>query len=142
LLLKKERDNYIAWWNEIPVVGGLAGAIFGNPEEKAHEKALRDATQQMFAYRPELMDARMNVIGNMSHAFEPMNNIMGQAYGPQAQFNMQSMVKNPFTDDAQLRMRQMAHPTPKGPPGGGFWPQAIPAHYNINDKETGSGTEG
>lgn len=113
------QGNYIAFWNEIPVVGGLLGGIFGNPEEDAHQKALKQARQDMYAYRPEAMQANMNVMGNMAHAFEPMNNMMGQAYGPQAQMDWSKMVQNPFSADAQSRMMQQAHPQPAQKPQGG-----------------------
>ena len=134
----------MAFWNELPVVGGLLGGIFGNPEEEAHQKALHKAQQEMYQYRPELMQVRMNTMGQMSHAFEPMNNLMAQAYGPQAQFDIQSMVKNPFSQDAQDRMYQQAHPPkaapsrmgmqPVGPDGRtpmSQWPQQQPVkQYN------------
>jgi hypothetical protein len=69
----------------------------------------------MYAYRPEAMQANMNVMGNMSHAFEPMNNMMGQAYGPQMQMDWSKMIQNPFSADAQLRMMEQAHPKQKAP---------------------------
>lgn len=100
----------MAFWNELPLVGGLLGGIFGNPEEEAHQKALQQARQDMYKYRPEAMDARMNAMGTMSHAFEPVNNMMGQAYGPGAQQDWSQLIKNPFSDEAIARMRQQANP--------------------------------
>lgn len=73
----------------------------------------------MYKYRPELMQARMNAMGQMSHAFEPMNAMMGQAYGPQAQFDIQSMIKNPYSPEAIARMNQEANPQPKQKTGMG-----------------------
>lgn len=102
----------MAWWNELPLVGGLAGGIFGNPEEEAHQAALKKAQQDMMAYRPDAMNARMNAMGNMAHAFDPMNAMMGQMYGPQAQMNMQQTLQNPFPQGMQSQMADQAF---KGP---------------------------
>lgn len=98
----------MAWWNELPVFGGLAGAVFGNPEEEAHQDAMRKASQAMMAYRPDAMNTRMNAMGSMSHAFDPMNNMMGQMYGPQAQMNMQQTIQNPFPKAMQSNMVEQA----------------------------------
>lgn len=98
----------MAWWNELPVVGGLAGAVFGNPEQEAQQKAMRDASAAMMRYRPDAMNARMNAFGSMQHAFDPMNNLMGQMYGPQAQMNMQQTMQNPFPKAMQSSMVDQA----------------------------------
>ena len=98
----------MSWWNELPVVGGLAGGIFGNPEEEAHEAALQKARGEMLAYRPDAMNARMNAMGSMSHAFDPMNNMMGQMYGPQAQMDMNKTIQNPFPQAMQSNMVEQA----------------------------------
>lgn len=115
----------MSWYNELPLVGGVLGGIFGNPEEEAHQKALKRAQQDMYAYRPEVMGARMNAMGSMSHAFEPINNLMGQAYGPGAQMDWSKMIQNPFSPEAIDRMNAKAHPQsrqgtgfPPGPPLG------------------------
>lgn len=100
----------MAFWNEIPLVGGLLGGIFGNPEQEAHEKALKRAQQEMFQYRPEALDARMNAMHSMAGAFGPANNMMGQMYGSGAQMDVGSMIQNPFSPEAQARMRAMANP--------------------------------
>lgn len=98
----------MAFWNELPLVGGLAGAIFGNPEQEAHQKALAQAAKKMMEYRPYAMDTRMNIMGNMAHAFEPMNNMMGQMYGQGAMMPIQQTIQNPFPQQMQEGMRNEA----------------------------------
>src|SRR6476620_2580335 len=98
----------MSWWNELPVVGGLAGAVFGNPEQEAQQKAMRDASAALMRYRPDAMNARMNAMGSMQHAFDPMNNLMGQMYGPQSQMNMQQTLQNPFPQAMQSSMVDQA----------------------------------
>lgn len=98
----------MAFWNELPVVGGLAGAIFGNPEQEAHQKQMAAARQAMLAYRPEAMNSRMNAMGSMAHAFTPMNNLMGQMYGQQAQMPIQQTIQNPFSQQMQEGMMKQA----------------------------------
>ncbi len=104
----------MAFWNELPIVGGLAGAIFGNPEEEAQQKAFADAHAALMKYRPQAMQARMNAMGSMQHAFDPMNNLMGQMYGPQAMQNMSQTMQNPFPQAMQDEMNGQANPGPKG----------------------------
>lgn len=106
----------MAWWNELPVVGGLAGAVFGNPEQDAQQKAMNDASAAMMRYRPDAMNARMNAMGSMQHAFDPMNHLMGQMYGPQAQMNMQQTLQNPFPQAMQSSMVDQAF-APQVSPG-------------------------
>lgn len=98
----------MAWWNELPLVGGLAGSVFGNPESEAHQKALQQARQDMMRYRPDAMNARMNVMGNMSHAFSPINNMLGQMYGQGAMMPIQQTIQNPFPQQMQEGMMQQA----------------------------------
>lgn len=106
----------MAWWNELPVVGGLAGAIFGNPEQEAQKKAMMDASAAMLRYRPDAMNARMNAFGSMQHAFDPMNNLMGQMYGSGAQQNFGQTLQNPFPKAMQSSMVDQAF-TPQMPAG-------------------------
>lgn len=98
----------MAFWNELPVVGGLAGAVFGNPEQEAQQRAMQQASQAMMRYRPDAMNARMNVMGNMSHAFNPMNNLMGQMYGQGAMMPIEQTIQNPFSKQMQEGMMQQA----------------------------------
>lgn len=98
----------MAFWNELPVVGGLAGAIFGNPEQEAHQKQMAAARQAMMAYRPQAMQSRMNAMGNMSHAFTPMNNLMGQMYGSGSQMDFGKTLANPFSQQMQEGMMEQA----------------------------------
>lgn len=133
----------MAFFDELPVVGGVFGSIFGDPEEDAHQAAMKKAVQDMYKYRPEAMNARMTAMGNMSHAFNPMNNMMGQTYGPGAQMDMSKMIQNPFSPEAIARMNQQAGKTPAG-----GQPQYSPLgqlknpQYNENDAERSPGVMG
>ena len=69
---------------------------------------MQDAQQKMWVYRPQAMDARMNAMGNMSHAFTPANNMLTQMYGPGAAIDMSKMVQNPFSAQAREGMMQQA----------------------------------
>lgn len=91
-------------------VGNLWDSIFGNDEEEAHQKALKQAQQKMLAYRPEIMNARMQGMGQMAHAFVPINNMLTSAYGPSAAFDMSKIVQNPFAGIPQQKPRDR---TPK-----------------------------
>ncbi len=106
----------MAWWNTLPVVGGLAGSIFGNPEQEAQQKAMSDASAAMMRYRPDAMNAHMNAFGSMQHAFDPMNNLMGQMYGSGAQQNFGQTLANPFPKAMQSSMVDQAF-TPQLSPG-------------------------
>lgn len=106
----------MSWWTELPVVGGLAGAIFGNPEQEAQQRAMQNASTAMMRYRPDAMNARMNAFGSMQHAFDPMNNLMGQMYGPAAQQNFGQTLQNPFPKAMQSNMIDQAF-TPQLAPG-------------------------
>lgn len=77
---------------------------------------MMDASAAMMRYRPDAMNARMNAFGSMQHAFDPMNNLMGQMYGPAAQQNFGQTLQNPFPKAMQSSMVEQAF-TPQLSPG-------------------------
>jgi hypothetical protein len=107
----------------IPVVGGLFQSIFGSPEEEAHQRMLQQAAQAYAQYRPQNMQTRMNAFQNMSNAFTPMNNLMGQMYGSGAQQDMSKLVQNPFPQQMQDQMNIAAYgPNDRSPQALGMIP--------------------
>lgn len=115
--------------NAIPVIGGLGTAIWGDPDQEAHEAAMKKMSAAAAQYRPELMNSRMQSISQMSQAFEPMNQMMQQVYGggkpgagPTGGFmDIQSMIQNPMSQGMQDQMYQNAfgrRAPPQAPPPG------------------------
>ena len=110
--------------NAIPGLGSLGSAIWGDPDQEAHSKAMKAASAQAAKYRPELMNSRMNAIGQMSQAFEPINQLMQQMYGggqpgvgpTGGAMDIQGMIQNPMSQGMQDQMYQSAFGT-KAPPG-------------------------
>lgn len=82
--------------NSIPIVGGLSTAIFGDPNQEAHQQQLAQNKADIAAYRPEVLRARLNAMNQGALAFNPLNNLMGQMYGQGAQMDMKQMMQNPF----------------------------------------------
>ena len=111
-------------------VGNLWDSIFGDDEAEAHRKALQEAQSKMWAYRPEAQQARMNVMGNMSHAFAPMNNALTSVYGPGAAIDMSKIIQNPFANIPQQQPRDRTPKTHSQPVG---------QYYSIGDADNGGG---
>jgi hypothetical protein len=111
-----------SFFNSLPVAGGLFESLWGSPEQEAKQKAMAEAQQAMFAYRPVAMDARLGAMNNMSAAFGPMQQLMGQMYGPAAQTDMSKLIGNPFSEQAQAEMLAKA----QGPGPGRTTPMPAP----------------
>jgi hypothetical protein len=84
---------------KIPVIGGIA-SIFGAQSDE--EKNLLDQykkMQQMYeAQRPVTQQAHMNALGSVLSPgmFGPINNQLAQMYGPGAQFDVSSLLRDPL----------------------------------------------
>ena len=115
--------------NSIPVIGSLGASIWGDPDQEAHEEAMKKASALAAQSRPEMMNSRMNAIGQMSQAFEPMNRMMQATYGGNqpagptgGMMDIGAMAKNPMSQGLQDQMYQSAfgRQAPPGAPPPGF----------------------
>lgn len=104
--------------NSLPIVGGLSSAIFGDPNQEDHQKQMEAAAQRIKQYRPMAMQGRMNAMNQGSLAFNPLNELMSQMYGPGARQDIQGMNKNPLPRQEQDRayMEAFGHPAPPSAP--------------------------
>lgn len=60
------------------------GGLFGGGQsdgQQAQTAALRQASEAARAYRPEAMQARLNLLSKASNAYQGMNNAMETMYG-------------------------------------------------------------
>jgi hypothetical protein len=117
--------------NSVPIFGPIAKTIFGDPDQEAHERAMKQASNEMSANRVGMMESRVGSMQNMAQAFEPMNQMLQQMYGGSSAgqgqngglVDLQALTKNPFTQGMQDNMYQSAfgHKAPPGsaapPPG-------------------------
>lgn len=78
--------------NKIPVLG----ALLPNPTEQFKKDQLEQAARAYGAYRPELAQARMNALSNISTAYQPMNNAMSTMYGAENSFDPSQMLRSPM----------------------------------------------
>jgi hypothetical protein len=125
--------------NSIPVVGGIGSSIWGDPDQEAHQKAMKRASGQAAQYRPELMNSRMNAISQMSQAFEPMNQMMQQVYGggqpgkgpTGGMMDIEAMTQNPMSQGMQDQMYQSAFGTNAPPRTGPAFSPNPSAAFNI-----------
>lgn len=117
-------DRARSFVNAIPGVGGLTTALFGDPAQEAHARAMREASSAAAKRRPELMNSRLQALSQMSQAFEPMNRLMAEynGMGPNSKMmDIQSMIQNPMTQGMQDQMYQAAfgrNAPPAAPPPG------------------------
>lgn len=107
------------------LVNTLSG---GSPEEKRAQRAARRYQQAMQQYRPIAQQARMNMMEQASGMAAPMNNFMGEMYGPGGMMNLQPT--NPFPQ-MQPGPRTSTPPSPVGPTGA--WEGGM--YYNPNRRD-------
>jgi hypothetical protein len=126
-------DKGRSFAGNLPIVGGLAKSVFGDPAEEAHQKAMQQVAAAAAKRRPEMMQSRMNAMGQMSQAFEPMNRMTAEmnGMGPDARMmDIQAMTQNPMSQGMQDQMYQSAFgygAAPKnGAPPPGFAPGMTP----------------
>lgn len=78
--------------NKIPVLG----ALLPNPTEQFKKDQMELAARAYGAYRPELAQANMNALSNMSTAYQPANNAMATMYGAENSFDPSQMLQSPL----------------------------------------------
>jgi hypothetical protein len=78
--------------HNLPFIGNM----FPNPNEAAMQQRYAEAMAALSQYRPVQQRAAMNALRNQSTMLQPMNNAMGEMYGPGAQASMAG-IKNPFS---------------------------------------------
>lgn len=114
-------------------MGSILGGIMGggsSPGQDAQMQGLKATQQDLQAYRPEAMQARLNLLSNASTAYQGMNNALQTLWGPKA---------GPQAPGQQLRggfghppQRMMGHDLPQGPFPGPMTSQqasAAEGHY-------------
>lgn len=82
---------------DIPVIGGFLADLTG--EDEAGEQQVKNFQKMQQGYaaqRPINREARMNALRQQMSLFEPMNNFLGQQYGPDARFDFSQVFKSPF----------------------------------------------
>jgi hypothetical protein len=117
-------DKGRSFAGNLPIVGGLAKSVFGDPAEEKHQRAMQQVAAAAAQRRPEMMQSRMNAINQMSQAFEPMNRMTAEmnGMGPDARMmDIQSMTRNPMSQGMQDQMYMSAFGQ-KAPPGQGAPP--------------------
>ncbi len=116
----------------LPFVGGMFKGIFGDPEQEAMQRAYEQAQQQMAMQRNNMMDSRMNAMGQGALAFGPRNQMLGEMMGKGPNSNamdLSPMMQNPMSPSMQGSIRQAAFgsaPPQNAPPGmgGGLAPSS------------------
>lgn len=79
--------------NQLPFIGNF----FDNPAEGRMTGQMHLAGQNYQAYRPEVAQARLNALNQQASMFRPVNAMLGQMYGPQAQMDMSAAAQNPMS---------------------------------------------
>lgn len=103
--------------NGLPIVGGVASNLWGDPSQEGVQKAFGQARHDMAVNRSDMMDARMNAMNQSAMAFGPRNQMLGQMMGGQGPaMDMSQMLQNPMPQQMQSRIREAAF-GPGGPPG-------------------------
>jgi hypothetical protein len=128
--------------NSVPIFGPIAKTIFGDPDQEAHERAMKQASNEMSANRVGMMESRVGSMQNLAQAFEPMNKMMQTMYGGGAtgqgqnggMLDLQSITQNPFTQDMQDNMYMSAFGR-KAPPGSAAPP---PGFVNGQNPQAGN----
>lgn len=65
-------------------MGGLISGILGGGQsagQQAQQQGLQQSRAGLHAYRPEMMQAHLNLLSNASKAYQPMNNALETMYG-------------------------------------------------------------
>lgn len=102
--------------SKLPIIGGL----FPSAEDSFKQQQMQQAGREYSAYRPELAQARENVMRQKVMAMQPMNNAMGAMYGPGAQMDTSQMFQSPMS----ARMGGIG--SSLGMPGGGGGGMGMP----------------
>jgi type VI protein secretion system component VasK len=127
-------DKGRSFAGNLPFVGGFSKALLGDPAEEAHQKAMQKVAAAAAQRRPEMMQSRMNAMGQMSQAFEPMNRMTAEmnGMGPDARMmDIQSMTQNPMSQGMQDQMYQSAFGT-NAPTNSSLSPEFAPGQGKRN----------
>ncbi|RMG11330.1 MAG: hypothetical protein D6731_15735 [Planctomycetota bacterium] len=82
--------------NWAPYKAPFVGQFFENPQEAAMRRHMIEGAQSLSAYRPVQYQARMNALQQAMSLFNPVNNALGQMYGPGAMMNMGQAAQSPL----------------------------------------------
>lgn len=80
--------------NQVPMIGMLAN----DPSIDAKRNGMHDLANAYQRYRPEVAQARMKALNAQLSAWAPVNGVLGQMYGPSAQFDSTAALQNPLTE--------------------------------------------
>lgn len=104
-------------------MGGLLSGILGggeSPGQQAQMAGLQQSREGIERYRPEAMQAHLNLLSNASKAYQPMNNALETMYGGRG------TNKPPTIGDYKPMGGPMGGMSPQGPPGPQGPPQGRP----------------
>lgn len=93
-------------------MGGIISGILGggsSPGQQAQQQGLQQSRAGLHAYRPEMMQAHLNLLSNASKAYQPMNNALETMYGGRGN-------KPPTLGDYKPMSAPGAPPMPQGGP--------------------------
>lgn len=133
--------------NKIPIYGGVASAIWGDPSQEAHQESFQKARGMLDMNRADQMDSRMNAMNQGALAFGPRNQMLGEMMGKgpgQELMNLDPMLQNPMTQGMQDRIRQQAFGRPQAPgapPPMAGQPGQPPPPNNVGGAFTGVGQQ-
>lgn len=83
--------------HELPIVGGL---LFDDPTQKAQEAQLQKQAEVYAGMREPSRQAQENIMRQSSIAFQPMQDLMAEMYGPGAQIETRTgMFNNPLPSE-------------------------------------------
>lgn len=97
--------------NSLPGVGGLTSSLWGDPSQEAVQKSYQQAQEELKKQRANMMDARMNAMGQGALAFGPRNQMLGEMMGKgpgQNLMDLGPMLQNPMPQGMQNDIRNQA----------------------------------
>lgn len=106
-------DHLRSFGNALPIVGGTAKALWGDPAQEAQNAQMQNNIWQLQQARPEMINAHLNQMNATSNAFGPMNNLMAQMYGPGAQMDFSKLIQNPYSQSYMDQINQQGHQASK-----------------------------
>lgn len=107
----------------------LIGQFFDNPNETQKLQSMQQAAEVYHAMRPELQQAQLNALRQQMSLMGPVQNALGQMYGPGAQFSLDQAMQNPISD----RMTRMGAPVPWDEGGGAKKGAMIGSAFGFGD---------
>lgn len=122
--------------NKIPIYGGIASAVWGDPGQEDHQKSMAHAQREEEKMRAYMMDARMNAMNQGAMAFGPRNEMLGEMMGKgqgQNAMDLAPMLQNPMPQNMQNDIRTTAF--------GGAPPQQPPPMGQGQGAFTGTGQQ-